>query len=231
MSLSLLDQPTDIQIEILRKLPIESLLQICQSSRQFQELCHDANKLDEYFKKLTIETFGIKHKLPNKLTDSWYATFLTLYNDLMKITTQLINLYTIDKVLPKYIIINRDLLRSDISILISNLFKDIMNENKYLQDDGRYDDDEDQDEDQDEDEDENENQDEDEDEDEDKEIFYEEVLYRNLDRKYEFRIYDLDGELSFLESRNSKRNPNLSKIEITRGIIHQFINKYLPRRS
>lgn len=126
--MSLLNQPIDIQVEILRKLPVESLLQICRSSRHFQNLCHTSNQLDDHFKELTKHKFGIVDKLSN----SWYLTFLTLYNDLMKTTDRVINVYPIDEAFKEYVKINTDLLRNHISILISTLFKNVIKMMEYI---------------------------------------------------------------------------------------------------
>ena len=118
MSLSLLDQPVDIQVEILRKLPIESVLQLCQTSREFREL---PNKLDDYFRELTGETFGLTNKLTNKLKVNWYLTFLTIYNDLTHTTNKILDNSKINGRYKEYI--NIEVIKRDIRMMLAEIFK------------------------------------------------------------------------------------------------------------
>ena len=122
------DLYVDLQIEILSRLSGPDLLRICQVNRYYRELFNKLpHKLDNRFKESTREMFGI----PNKLTDSWYATFLILYNDLMKTSNRVINECRFKT--------KDDLLRKDLSRKIANVFRYIINDNKnYCDDDHSY---------------------------------------------------------------------------------------------
>ena len=118
MSLPLLDQPTGIQIEILRKLPIETFLQVCQSNRYFRDLCHDSPQLDDRFQEVILKTFGIREKIDR----TWYLTLLTIQNDVRNTVNTLTPLISVH--IRKYI--NIDILKEDLSSLFIRLLKDIL---------------------------------------------------------------------------------------------------------
>ena len=217
----LLDLYVDLQIEIMCRLSGPDLLRMRQVNRYFRELCSNSNqlphklpnKLDNRFKESTREMFGI----PNKLTDSWYATFLILYNDLMKTSNRVI------KIIP---IKAKDIdLREDVSSTIVDLFRDVINKNSYYRDDRDYsyyfDDDAEYD---------------DDDQYDDKGVFsilkfthqYADKFHWFTTKLHLMKImkYMETDSLDYPQYHHSK-----PRGDTTDTIIHQFINKYLPTRE
>lgn len=117
--MSFFEQPIDHQVNILRRLSIPSLLQACRTTRQFRNLCQ--TQLDPYFQQLTQETFGIT----TLIKENWYLTFLTVYNDLIKIVNMLLTLIPINPNHKKYLNINP--IVADLEILLMKLLKDVNN--------------------------------------------------------------------------------------------------------
>ena len=203
--MSLLDQPVDIQVQIFQQLPIKSVLQLCRTNRYFQNLCQ--TRLDDYFRQLTRDFFGIPNKFTKQIERNWYLTFLTIYNDVMKTTDILINKYEaeIHVEFKKYITIKTDLLREDTAILVANLLKKIMNENRFYQAD--------------------------EEDSKDENLFSPETLFDDYgDERYEIaqKLAFID-RLQSLELSGYYDGDNVKEPQLE-DILCSFIKKYLPRK-
>lgn len=209
----LLDLYVDLQIEILCRLSGPDLLRMRQVNRYYRELCRNSSqlphKLNNRFKESTREMFGIT----NKLTDSWYATFLILYNDLMNTSNRVI------KIIP---IKSKDIgLREDVSNTIVELFRDVINKNRYYRDDRDYSYYFDK------------NTDFDDTEYDDKGVFsILKFTHQYADKLGWFGTkLHLMKIMKYMETDSLDYHQSKPRGNNTDTIIHQFINRYLPLRS
>lgn len=122
MSLSLIDQPVDQQVVILRNLPFKELISICQTNQHFRNICQ--TRLDDHFRYLTREMFGIK----TKIKENWYLTFLTVYTDIIQTSNELIKYRPMNPKYRKYF--NFKLFLDEIDTKLTAILKNVINSNK-----------------------------------------------------------------------------------------------------